>query len=237
MVSMWRCLLIAGAMATMPLTARAQARLATDDAARVDAAVRNAFAFLYALPSDAAAAPMESWVLDSASTTREPDLSGRWRILVTKLTDTGHNLTLKEMAGEPGTSPAQLAAAAAAMQRLEGKISKADADAAVEIVITINPPEDTVHASSHGQRTTLAIPGSQMAVRAQGHWSRHNDPELEVDYQRWSPASIAVAFGSVPPPPGTRGIHAVVVTAQGNEEMLARVIKETRWDLLARLLN
>jgi hypothetical protein len=232
MVSMWRCALIAGAMATMPLTARAQARLATDDAARVDAAVRGAFAYLYALPSDTAAAPMESWVLDSASTAT--DSPGRWRILVTKLTDTGHSLNVKEMTGEPGTSPAQLAAAAAAMQRLEGKISKAEADAAVEIVITINPPADTLRASSHGKRTTLAIPGSQMAVRAEGHWTRHNDRELEVDYERWSPASIAVAFGSVPPPAGARGVHAILVTARGNEAMLERVIEETSWEVFAR---
>jgi hypothetical protein len=222
-------------LAVFSVFAHAQTQLAKEDFARVDAAVRGAFAYLYALPSDTAAAPMGSWVLDSASTAT--DSSGRWRILVTKLTDTGHGLNVKEMTGEPGLSPAQLAAAAAAMQRLEGKISKAEADAAVEIVITINPPADTLRASSHGKRTTLAIPGSQMAVRAEGHWNRHTDRELEVDYERWSPASIAVAFGSVPPPAGARGVHAILVTARGNEEMLERVIGATSWDVFARLVK
>jgi hypothetical protein len=224
-------------LAVFSVFAQAQTQLAKEDLARVDAAVRGAFAYLYALPSDTAAAPMGSWVLDSGSTSPALDTSGVWRILVTKLTDTGHGLNVKEMTGEPGTSPAQLAAAAAAMQRLEGKISKAEADAAVEIVITINPPADTLRASSHGKRTTLAIPGSQMAVRAEGHWTRHNDRELEVDYERWSPASIAVAFGSVPLPAGAHGVHAILVTARGNEAMLERVIETTSWDVFARLVK
>ena len=200
------------------------AQLATDALVRTDAAVRNAFAFLYALPRDTAGAEMGTWVLDTAATTSAPDPSGVWQIVVTQLVDTGSGLKMSELVGEPGTSPAQLAAAAAAMQKLEGKISKAEAEASITITITLNPPAPAPLPPAEGARETRpAIAGALLARRVAGHATRAVDPQLEIDYERWSPATLHVQFGQL------------AVTAEGNEQMIDRVIKETRWDALAAL--
>jgi hypothetical protein len=204
--------------------ANAPEQLSKATLARVDAAVRHAFSFLYALPSDTAAAKLGSWVVDSGGTTAEPDPSGRWRLVVTKLADTGSALKISEMLGTPGTSPAELAAAVVAMQRLEGKISKSEAEASLEVVVTLDPSEvATGAASDDAVRSQPAIAGAQLTLRTGGHWVRATDRELETDYERWSPATFTVRFRNV------------TVTARGNEEMLDRVIRETRWDALAAL--
>jgi hypothetical protein len=197
------------------------AQLATDTVARTDAAVRSAFAFLYALPRDTAGAEMGTWVLDTAATTTEPDPSGVWHIVVTQLIDTGSTLKFSELVGEPGTSPAQLAAAAAAMQKLEGKISKAEAEASIEITVTLNPPAAPPPNST--QETRPSIPGAVIARRVAGHTTRVVDRDLEIDYERWSPALLHVQFSNL------------AVTAEGNEQMVDRVIKETKWSVLAAI--
>lgn len=200
------------------------AQLASDALTRTDTAVRSAFAFLYALPRDTAGAEMGTWVLDTSATTAEPDASGIWRIVVTQLVDTGRALSVSELVGEPGTSPAELEAAAAAMRRLEAKISKAEAEASIEITVTLNPPAAAPPASPDGARETRpAIPGAQWARRVAGHATRVTDRELEIDYERWSPATLRVQFSNV------------AVTAQGNEQMIDRVLTETRWGVLAAL--
>jgi hypothetical protein len=248
---------VAAAFVTGSLSAGAQ-ELPPDDLARADAAVREAFAFLYALPSDTAGVAMGSWVVDSAATTPLSEPSGRWRLVVTKLVDTGEGLMLKEMVGEPGTSPAQLAAAMAAMQRLEGKISKAEADASVEIVVTINEPELSVRGvSADARRSTPRIGGARLSLRVRGDWMRLDDRELEVAYERWSPATLVVGFGTFAPVEARRitpkeslatfivraqtaathrGLQSITVTAQGNEEMIDRLVREARWEALANLV-
>jgi hypothetical protein len=186
--------------------------------------VRDAFAFLYALPRDTAGAEMGTWVLDTAATTSEPDPSGVWHIVVTQLVDTGSGLKMRELVGEPGTSPAQLAAAAAAMQKLEGKISKAEAEASIAITITLNPAAAALPPAAEGARETRpAIADALVARRVAGHAARVVDRELEIDYERWSPATLHVQF------------NHVAVTAEGNEQMIDRVIKETRWEALAAI--
>jgi hypothetical protein len=200
------------------------AQLAADVVARTDTAVRSAFGFLYALPRDTAGAEMGAWVLDTTATTAEPDASGVWHIVVTQLVDTGRALSLRELVGEPGTSPAELAAAAAAMRRLEAKISKAEAEASIAITVRLNPPVVTPPASPDGARQTRpSIAGALWARRVAGHATRVTDRELELDYERWSPATLHVQFSNV------------AVTAEGNEGMIDRVLKETRWDVLAAI--
>lgn len=199
------------------------AQLATE-AARADTAIRNAFAFLYAMPRDTAGAEMGTWVLDTAATTAEPDASGVWRLVVTQLVDTGTGLKLSEMMGQPGTSPAQLAAAAVAMQKLEAKISKAEAEASIAITIRLHPPAYTPRLVPDTAGVTKpSIPGALTAVRVGPHATRVADRDLEIDYERWSAATLHVQFSHV------------AVTAEGNEQMIDRVIKETRWDLLAAI--
>jgi hypothetical protein len=217
----------------------AQHQLSPADAARLDAAMREAFAFLYALPSDTAAAQMGAWVLDSNATTSALDAAPERRLVVTKLTDTGQQLHMRDVAAGTGTSPAQLAAAMAEMQRLEGQVSKAEADASLEIVVTANAP--AVPAGSLAddrQRITLNIAASQLAVQMKGTWRKVEDKELEIEYQRWSPATLRVAFGSFERAE-TRAadIHSLTVSAQGNDEMIERVVNEAKWSALASLIN
>ena len=241
------------------IVARAQDQLSPADLARVDAAMRDAFAFLYALPSDTSAARMGTWVVDSARTTTSDDPAPLRRILVTNLSDTGRDLKLSEMVGSSGTSPAELAASMVAMQRLEGKISKAEAEAAIEIVIAVNEAEISIAGiSDEAQRSTPAIRGAELVVRVHGDWIRLDDRDLEIDYERWSPATLIVAFGGFAPiethrrsakeslatftararlAPARGGIRTLAITAQGNEQMLDRVIKETRWEALVGLVK
>jgi len=227
-----------GAIALTVAQGVAQEPLSQDDLLRADAIVREAFGFLYTLPSDAAAASLGSWVLDSAATTPASEPGGRWRIVVTKLTDTGQDLTLEEMVGEPGTSPAELAAAMAAMQRLEAKISRAEAEASLEIAITLNAPETSVRdVSDAAQRSRGVVPNAQVAERVAGHWKRVDDRELEISYERWMPATLLVRFGNAAPMQAAGAIRTVVITAQGSEEILERVVKETRWQALASLIK
>jgi hypothetical protein len=238
---------------------RAQDQLSPADQARVDGAIREAFAFLYALPSDTSAARMGTWVLDSAATTTSDDPAQLRRILVTNLSDTGRDLKFSEMVGNSGTSPAELAASMVAMQRLEGKISKAEAEAAIEIVITVNEAEISIAGiSDEAQRSTPRIPGADLVMRVHGDWIRLDDRDLEIDYERWSPATLIVGLGGfgpiethrrlakeslatftarARPAPARSGIRTVAVTAQGNEQMLDRVIKETRWEALLGLVK
>jgi hypothetical protein len=198
------------------------AQLTTDVLARTHTAVHDAFAFLYAMPRDTAGAQMGTWVLDTAATTTAPDPSGVWRIVVSQLVDTGRSLELSELVGTPGTSPAELAAAVAAMQKLEGKISKAEAEASIAITITLNPAAPLMVPPAQGARETRpAIPGAQLARRVAGHATRVVDRDLETEYERWSPATLHVHFGNL------------AVTAEGNEQMIDRVIKETKWAVLA----
>jgi hypothetical protein len=241
------------------LVTRAQDQLSPADVVRVDAAMRAAFAFLYALPSDTSAARMGTWVLDSAATTASDDPAPLRRILVTNLSDTGRDLKFSEMVGSSGTSPVELAAAMVAMQRLEGKISKAEAEAAIEIVIAVNEPEISLAGiSDEAQRSKPAIPGAELVMRVHGDWIRLDDRDLEIDYERWSPATLIAGFGGFAPietrrrsakeslatftaharpAPGRSGLRTLAVTAQGNEQMLDRVIKETRWEALAALVK
>lgn len=222
------------AMTIVATRGAAQEPLADNDWADADARVRAAFAFLYALPSDTAGVAMGSWVVDSKATTPPNERTGRWRIAVTKLTDTGQGLKVQEMVGEPGTSPAQLAAAMAAMQQLEGKISKAEAEASLEVVIALNEAETRLGAPSDTalQRDNV-VRGAQLARQVRGHWTRVEDRELGITVERWSPATLVVRFG----PEATRGIQTIVITAQGNDEMIDRVVKETRWSELAALVK
>ncbi len=233
--------------------------LPSADVARLDAAVREAFSFLYAFPSDTAAAQMGTWVLDSTATTAASEQTAERRVVITKLTDTGQDLKMKEVARGGGTSPAQLAAAMQEMQRLEGKVSKAEADAGLEIVIAANTPETSLTAvSDDAERTKPTIRGSQIAVRVKGSWMRVEDKELQIDYERWSPATLLVGFGSFAPletrratphesaatftlrtraTAGGNAIRSITVTAQGNEELIDRVVQEAKWSALAALLN
>lgn len=197
------------------------AQVAGDALVRTDTAVRNAFAFLYAMPRDTAGAEMGTWVLDTEATTTTPEPPGTWRIVVTQLVDTGRGLNMSELVGPAGSSPAELAAAAAAMQRLEGKISKAEAESSLEITVTLGPPDAEVSPSAAAHETRPAIPGALSTRRIAGHFSRVFDRQLEIEYERWSPATLKVQFGHV------------TVAAEGNEQMIDRVIKETRWELLA----
>jgi hypothetical protein len=251
--------LVLGVLVSASLSAVAQESPATEDGARVEAAVRDAFAFLFALPSDRAGAAMGTWVVDSAATGPLRERPGRWRIVVTKLSDTGQSLEVSEMVGEPGTSPAELAAAMLAMQRLEGKISKAEAEASLELVVAINDAEVSVRdVSDEAPRSKPDVDGAELTLRVHGDWMRFDDRELEIDYARWSPASLLVAFGTFAPVetrraspseslatftarsqtiPGEDGFHSIAVTAQGNEAMIDRVLKETRWSALAALLH
>lgn len=212
------------------------AQLTTAQAPAPDA-VRDAFAFLYAMPADTAAAPMGTWVLDTTATASAFDPSGVWRIVVTKLADTGDGLQLRELAGKPGTSPAELAAAAAGIQQLEGKISKAEAEASLEVTISIGHGAATAGVVVEGKGwKSLAIAGATRAERIDGHWVRAYDRELEAETERWSPAMLFVQFDNAPRAPGEA---RVAIIARGNHEMIDRVIKETRWNLLAavRQLN
>jgi hypothetical protein len=185
--------------------------------------VRSAFAFLYALPADTAAAPMGSWVVDTAATTSTFDQSGAWRIVVTRLADTGDGLRLRDLAGTPGTSPSELAAAAAAVQQLEAQVSRAEAEASVEVTVAAGDAAATAAIVEGRGWNTIAIAGARAAVRRDGHWVRTRDAELEIDVERWTPATLFVRIGSV------------AVTARGNQQMIDRLVKETRWQLLAEL--
>ncbi len=256
---MVRAIAVAGLAALLVAHARGEQQLSSDEHARVEAAIRTAFGFLYALPSDTAAARMGSWVLDSAAADDNDPTAARWRIVATHLTDTGSDLKLSELIGDPGTSPAQLAAAMVAMQKLEGKISKAEAEAAVEVIVTVNAPEISVSAvSDDAKRSTPNIAGAQLSLRLQGDWMHLDDRELDVDYERWSPGTLLVGFGAfgnvesrraspkqsastlavrARAMPGATGIHTIAIAAQGNEEMLDRVVKETRWEALAALMK
>jgi hypothetical protein len=174
-----------------------------------DATIKTAFAFLYALPEDTAAAPMGSWVIDTEATAKAFDASGEWRIVVTKLTDTGDGLQFRELAGKPGTSPAQLAETAAAIQALEAEVSKAEAEASLEVTVATGDAAAPSSVAKENGWNTIAVAGASEAARRQGHWVG----------ERWSAATLFVRIGNV------------TVTAQGNQEMLDRVVKETRWEM------
>lgn len=173
-----------------------------------DATMRSAFAFLYALPEDTAAAPMGSWVIDTEATTKSFDTSGEWRIVVSKLTDTGDGLEFRELAGKPGTSPAELAAAATSIQALEAKVSRAEAEAALEVAVAAGAASAASSVVTGEGWTPIAIAGAAEAARRDGHWVG----------ERWAPATLFVRIGNI------------AVTARGNAEMVDRVVKETRWE-------
>ncbi len=252
-----RCAAFALSLAsTMGAGPVAQAPATRADLDRADAAVREAFAFLYQLPSDTAAATMGTWVLDSEETTPPSERSGTWRIVATKLSDTGDGLKLREMAGDGGTSPAQLAASMAAMQQLEGKISKAEADTSLEVTVTLNGEVTAGGVSVEAPRARPAMDGSELSLRLEGSWMRVEDRALGIDYERWSPATLIVGFGGFAPVqverlkpnerlarviarPATphRAIHSIGVAVQGNDEMVERLLKETKWAALAALVN
>lgn len=223
----------------MSLTYRpaAQEAVSTEERARADAAVRSAFASLYALPKDTAGAPMGSWVLDSAGTARSGDPSGRWRIVVTKLTDTGRDLPLSELLRNHDASPAQLAASVAAVQRLEGRISRAEADAALEVTVRVNDAGPvTAGLPDNAPRMELSIARARAATRAAGQWVRVTDRDLDLEYERWIPATLVVAFddagaGTAP------AIHRVTITARGSDEMIDKLLRETNWESLASLVS
>ena len=159
----------------------AQPQVGNADVARAGTAMREAFAFFYALPSDTAGAAMGSWVVDSAATTQAADRTGHWKLVVTNLTDTGNGLKLREMVGNGGTTPAQLAASMATMQRLEGKISKAEAEAALEIVVAVNA--DELIAAAFPTAPSARVHRSRVAPRGahEGDWMRFDDRELDID--------------------------------------------------------
>lgn len=229
------------------------------DLDRADAAVRDAFAFLYALPSDTAAAQMGTWVLDSSATTRTGESTGVWQIVAARLSDTGDGLELREVAGRGGTSAAQLAESMAAMQRLEGKVSKAEAEASLGITVTLNATEVSVSGiSTSAPRYTAVVEGAAVSIRVDGGWVRVEDRELAIQYERWAPATLLAGFGSFAAidaarldrdrpvgefvaharvRPAAAGIHTIGVTATGNQDMVERVQKETRWAALAALVN
>jgi hypothetical protein len=236
------------------LSSAAQESLSGDQVARIDAALRDAFAFAYGLPSDTAGAAMGSWVVDTADTTPATELTSIRRIVLTKLSDTGQDLNLNEVVGEPGTSLAQIAAGIAAVQRMEGKISKAEADTSLEIVVAVNERQATVTGvSDDARRNNPTIAGAAVGLHVDGSWVHVEDRELEIGYERWSPATLLVGFGAArsvdtkraspkeslstftiqaTPTAAAQGIHTLLITAQGNEEMVKRVIKETKWGLL-----
>lgn len=203
------------------------------DLGRAQAAVQSAFGFLFALPSDTAGAAMGAWVLDSGATTSTPEPGGRWRIVATKLTDTGQGLKLEEMVGEPGTSPRQLAAAMAAMQQLEARISRSEAEASVEVVVTLNASPATPIDRDAAPQADAGVEGARFSRLVRGHWTRVEDRDLEVTVERWVPATLLVQFAS----PSSRGIQSVVVSARGSEEMIERLVKEARWGALAQLVQ
>jgi hypothetical protein len=122
----------------------------------------------------------------------------------------------------------------AAMQQLEGKISKAEAEASLEVVIALNEAETRLGAPSDTapQRDNV-VRGAQFARHVRGHWTRIEDRELGITVERWSAATLVVRFG----PEATRGIQTIVITAQGNDEMIDRVVTETRWSELAGLIK
>jgi hypothetical protein len=236
-----------------------QDQLSSADVARLDTAVREAFSFLYALPSDTAAAQMGTWVLDSTATTAASAQTAERRVAITKLTDTGQDLRMKEVARGGGTSPAELAAAMREMQRLEGHVSKAEADAGLEIVVAANAAETSLPGVLYdAARDKLVIPRSQVAVRVKGDWLRVKDNDLEITYDTWMPAALLIGFGSFEPLETRRAtpndsaatltlrtraagsssaIRSITVTAQGNEEMIDRVVRDAKWSALAALLN
>jgi hypothetical protein len=230
-----------------------------EDRARAEKAIRAAFANLYALPQDTSAAKMGSWVLDTSATTPEGESTTRWTIVVTKLTDTGQDLKLlDEINRFNGTSPRQLEQSFIAMQRLEGKISKAEADSRLEVSIEINEPLNVAGVSDDARRGTPAVTGANFSLQVNGDWMRVDDRELEIDYERWSPATLLIGFGRFDPVeprrvspkdsaatftartrPGaeSRAIAHLTVVAQGNDEMIDRLLSETNWKALVDLVN
>ena len=202
------------------VAAGAQPALTDEQLTRVETAVRAAFAPFYALPKDTAAADLGTWVLDTNATTPEGERSGRWRIFISRLTDTGKDLTLSGLVR--GTSPAQIAESVVAMKRLEGKISRAEADATLDITIALDEPNapapDVARAAD---RSNPRIPGADSSVRIRGEWITLDDRELEIEYERWSPPTLLVRFGRLS------------VRAQGAEEMIDRLVAESKWEALA----
>jgi hypothetical protein len=202
-----------------------------DEIARVHAAVSAAFDFLYKLPRDTAGAALGSWVLDTDATTMAADQSGQWRIVVTKLADTGQALKVEEMAGQRGTSPTQLAAAMAEMQQLEAKISKAEAEASLEVVVALDDPDESASDAPAGAYTENVVQGPWTSRLTRGHWRSVEDRQLGLTVERWVPARLDLRLT-----PGATGrARSVVVTAQGNEEMIERLLKESRWKALATI--
>lgn len=200
----------------------AQSTPAADELARIEGGIRETFAVFYALPKDTAGAEMGSWVLGTDETTAEGDRTGRWRIFVSRLTDTGKDLRLGGLVR--GTSPAQIAESVVAMKRLEGKISRAEADATLDIVVSLNEPDAAApDVSRAADRSNPRIAGADSSVRIRGEWITLEDRELEIEYQRWSPATLLVRFGRIS------------VRAQGAEEMIDRLVREAKWDVLAAL--
>jgi hypothetical protein len=230
---------IAVACCVVPLSlaavgSAAQSPQARADVMRVQQAIANAFEFLYALPSDTSAAAMGSWVLDTIATTRPADSSQAWRIVTTKLTDTGDALDVKEMTGTLGASPRELAAAMAEMQELEAKVSKAEAEAALDVRVALNLPAANVGASAHpGPPLNAVVKSATSSVLYRGHWNKVDDRDLGMTVERWVPGKLTVHFATE----ASRAIQSVNVTASGSDEMLDRLVREARWESLATLVR
>jgi hypothetical protein len=226
---------------------------------RVTAAVRTAFASLLALPADTQAEKMGTWVLDTDGTALNPDPGEPWTILVTQLTDTGQELKLAEQLVRLGatSTPRQMADGAKAMQQLEGRIAKAEADTMLHVVARIDPPEVALQLISDDVDVeAVSVDGATHAVRVKGRWITARDRELDVDYERWSTAALLVTFGPFDNPTKTKApatgatrlvaksravgntpVRTVTIQAEGSEEMIAKLIAETRWSALASLIK
>ena len=208
----------------------------------VEGAIRAAFSDLLALPRDTDAADLGKWVLDSSATLSPDAPTRQWVITVQQLADTGATLKLNEemVRQPPGASARQLADSMLTMQRLEKDISKLDAESRLEVVIEINTADVTPGENAAGRPVSIepALRGLVAARHARGGWRKSTDAELEIEVERWVPATLFVALGSARPsgPTGDNAIHNVVVRARGNDQMVERLITGTHWQTLAALI-
>lgn len=219
-----------------------QPELSAEVRQSVDSAITAAFSDLLALPRDTDAADLGKWVLDSSTTLAPHAPPRQWVIAAQQLIDTGAPLKLNEemLRQPPGASARQLADSVLAMQRLEKDISKLDAESRLEVVIEINADDVTASENAAGRSVLFepAIRGLVSARHARGSWRKSTDAELEIEVERWAPATLLVSFAA-PRPPRTTGdnaIYNVVVRARGNDQMLERLISRTQWQALAALI-
>jgi hypothetical protein len=122
------------------------------------------------------------------------------------------------------------------MQQLEARISRAEAEASLEVRVALNGANLDDQAglrAPSGQPADGVVSGATASWLRSGYWNRVADHELGLTVERWQAGELYVRYTSSRP----HAVHSITIRARGNDAMLDRLVKETRWQMLAALVQ